>query len=85
MENIKNRLKEIVKEEVAKLQVVFPQKEEWETEEEYQDECMDILHDIRDNFDWDNIMKVKNEITSDNYDDFIYEELWEELTKLLIK
>ena len=85
MENIKNRLKEVIKEEVAKLQVVFPQKEKWETEEEYQDECMDILHDIRDNFDWDNIMKVKNEITSDNYDDFIYEELWEELTKLLIK
>lgn len=78
-------LKEIIKEEVAKLEILFPQKEEWETEEGYMSECMDVLHDVRDNFDWDGIMQAKNELTNDDYDDFIYEELWEQLLSLLDK
>ena len=83
MENIKAKLKEAIKEEVAKIQIDFPQREEWQDEEDYEEERMDTLHDVRDNHDWSVIMEMKEVKDDFTYDDFIYEEIWEELLKLL--
>ena len=52
MENIKAEIKKTIKEEIAKLTIEFPPKEAWETIEDCECGYLDILHDIRDNFDW---------------------------------
>ena len=78
MENIKAEIKKTIKEEIAKLTIEFPPKEAWETTEDCECGYLDILHDIRDNFDWN----FKN-IFGHEYDDFIYEEMWEQLISLL--
>ena len=83
MEEQKLQIKTVIKEEVSKLTITFPNKEEFESEDEYTDACLDVLHDTRENFDWERIQNTIKAYNHTIFDDYIYEQLWEELLLLL--